>query len=94
MVRAGESASRIIGDQGATDPGGGDGGSGRGRLVWQLPVGLGHSWASSTHAFPSLGSHPTEVHRQANRQLSVRTRLVLGSRNRTVPDPLIGMGGG
>ena len=58
MVRAGGSASRIIGDQGTTDPSGGDGGSRRGQRAWQLPVGrgLGHSWASNTHAFPPLGS--------------------------------------
>ena len=48
-------------DQGTTDPGGGDGGSRRGQPAWQLPVGsgFGPSWASSTHAFPPLGSHPT-----------------------------------
>ena len=51
MVRAGGSASRIIGDQGTTDPGGGDGGSRSGRH-WQLLVGrgLGPSWASSSWA--------------------------------------------
>ena len=35
MVRAGASASRIIGDQGMTDPGGGDGGPRRGQPAWQ-----------------------------------------------------------
>ena len=34
MARAGGSASRIIGDQGKTDPGGGDGGSKRGQPAW------------------------------------------------------------
>ena len=34
MVRAGGSASRIIGEQGMTDPGGGDGGS------WEMSSGL------------------------------------------------------
>ena len=50
-------------DQGTTDPGGGDGGSRRGQPAWQLPVGRGlrHSWEPSTHAFPPLWSHPTEV---------------------------------
>ena len=38
MVRAGGSASRIIGDRSTTDPGGGDGGSKRGQPAWQLPV--------------------------------------------------------
>ena len=49
-----------------TDPGGGDGGSKRGQPAWQLPVGRGlrPSWASSTHTFPSFGSHPTEVRGQ------------------------------
>ena len=62
MVRAGGSASRIIGDQGTTDPGGGVGGSRRGQPAWQLPVGhgLGIGWASNTQAFLPLGSHSTE----------------------------------
>ena len=83
MVRAGGSASRIIGDQGITDSGGGDGGSRRGQPAWQLPVrrGLRPSWASSTHAFPPLGSHPTEVCGQDNRQLPVQAKVVLGNRN-------------
>ena len=34
MVRAVGSASRTIGDQGTTDPGGGDGGSRRGQPAW------------------------------------------------------------
>ena len=41
MVRVVGSASRIIGDQGTTDPGGGDGGSRRGQPAWKLPVGRG-----------------------------------------------------
>ena len=96
MYRAGGSASRIIGDQGTTDPGGGDGGSRRVQPAWQLPVGrgLGPSWASSTHAFPPLGSHPTEVHGQDNRQLPFRAKSVLGSRSPIVLDSPIGMGRG
>ena len=43
MVRAGGSASRIIGDQGTTDPGGGDGGSKRGRPA-DMAV-AGGTWA-------------------------------------------------
>ena len=94
MVRVGGSASRIIGDQGMTDPGGGKYGSRRGQLAWQLPVGRGPgpSWASSTHAFQPLGSHPTEIHGQDNRKLPVLAKSVLG-RSLIVPDSLIGMGG-
>ena len=96
VVRAGGLASRIIGDQSMTDPGGGDGGLRRGQPAWQLPVGrgLGHSWVSSTHTFPPLGSHPTEVRGQDNRQLSVRAKSVLGSRSPIVPDSPFGMGRG
>ena len=67
MVRAGGSASRIIGDQG-TDPGRRKRVSGRGQPAWQLPVGREHgsSWASSMKAFPPLGSHPAEIHGQDN----------------------------
>ena len=94
MVRVGGSASRIIGDRSKTDPGGGDGGSKRGWPAWQLPAGRGlrPSWTSSTLAFPPLGSHPTENRGQDNRQLPVRTKVVLGNRNPIVPDSPIGMG--
>ena len=94
IVRAGGSASRIIGDKGMTDPDGGDGGSRSDQLAWQLPVGLGPSWASSTHAFTPLGSHPTEVRGQDNRQLPVPPKSVLGSRSPIVLDSPIGMGRG
>ena len=95
MVRAGGSASRTIGDQGTTDPGGGERVSGRNRPAWQLPVGheKGPSWASSMQAFPPLGNHPTEIHEQDNRELSVLARSVLESRIPIVPDSPIGMGG-
>ena len=61
MVRAGGSASQIIGDRGATDPGGGKrtrGGGGR-PPAWQQPLGdaRGSSWTSDVQAFPALGSH-------------------------------------
>ena len=96
MVRAGGSASRIIGDQCATDPGGGVGGSRRGQPAWQLPVGckLGTGWASDTQVFPPLGSHPTEACGQDNRKLSGRTKMVLGSGNPIVPISPVGMDGG
>ena len=56
--------------QGTTDPGGGECRSGRGQPVWQLPVGRGPgpSWASSTHAFQPLESHPAEIQGQDNRK--------------------------
>ena len=92
MVRAGRSASRIIGDQGTTDPGGGECGSRRGQPAWQLLVGRrpGTGWASSTQAFPPLGSQPAEiqVHGQDKR------KSVLGGSCPIVPDSLIGMDGG
>ena len=88
MVRAGRSASRIIGDQGMTDPGGGECGSKRGQPAWQLPVGRGPGtgWASSTQALPPLGSQPAEIHGQDNRKLSVLAKPVLGGRSPIVPD--------
>ena len=84
-----------LGIQVQLTPPGGDGGSRRGWPAWQLPVGrgAGHGWASDTHAFPPLGSHPTEVCGHDNRQLPIRTKPVLGSRNPIVPDSPIGMGG-
>ena len=96
MVRAGGSASRIIGDQGTTDPGGGVGGSRRGQSAWQLPVGrgLGPYWASNKQAFPPLGSHPTEARGQDNRKLPGLTKVVLGSGKPIVPISPIGMNGG
>ena len=87
MVRAGGSASRIIGDQGTTDPGGGVGGLRRRQPAWQLPVGrgLGPHWASNTQAFPPLGSHSTKDRGQNERKLLDRTEGVLGSGNPMVP---------
>ena len=43
----GELEYGLFGDQGTTDPGGGELGSGRNWLAWQLPVGHenGPSWA-------------------------------------------------
>ena len=59
---------------------------------------MGHEndpgWASSTQAFLPLGSHPTEIPKQDNQELSVLARSVLGRRNPIVPDSPIGMGGG
>ena len=94
--RVDTSASRTIGDQGTTDPGRGERGSGINWPAWQLPVGHENdpSWASITQAFPPLGSHPTEIPKQDNRELSVLARSVLRRRNPIVPDSPIGMGGG
>ena len=63
MVRAGGSASRIIGDRSATDPGEGggtDSGGGGRPPAWQQPLGdaRGYPWTSDVQAFPALGSHP------------------------------------
>ena len=83
MVRAGGSASWIIGDQGTTDPGGGVGGSRKNQSAWQLPVGR--------KLRPPLGSHPTEACGQDNQKLPGRTKMVLGSGNPIVPISPVGM---
>ena len=59
MVRAGGSASRIIGDRGATDPGGGKRVRGGCPPAWQQPVGdaRGSPWILDVQAFLALGSH-------------------------------------
>ena len=64
MVREGGSASRTIGDQGTTDPGGGVVCSRRRQPAWQLPVGrrLGPHWTSNAQAFPPLGSNSMKDH--------------------------------
>ena len=74
----GGSASRVIGDQGTTDPGGGVGGSRTRQPAWQLPEGrwLGPPWASNTQAFPPLGSHSTKDSGQNERKLLDRNKGV------------------
>ena len=60
MVRAGGSASRTIGDQSSTDPGGGF----RQRIPqWQMPAGRnkGRHWAADSQEFPALGMPPNKV---------------------------------
>ena len=93
MVRAGGSASRIIGDKGMTDPGGGEHASpvGRCQPTWQLPVGheYGPGWSSIIQAFPRLRSHPTGIHRQDNRGMPV---LALGRRDQVVLSDWDGVG--
>ena len=83
MVRAGGSASRIIGDQSLTDPGGGLGRSKRRPLLWQPPVGrgLGSHWASNTQDFPALGSQPKTVRGGGDKDLLGRTDEVVASGN-------------
>ena len=55
------SASRIIGDRGATDPGRGKRVLGGRQPAWQQPVGgaRGSHWTPDVQAFPALGSHST-----------------------------------
>ena len=95
MVRAGGSASRIIGDCGGerASP------VARSQLIWGLPVGHVHGpgWSSSTQAFPLLGSHlpvvPSGIHGRDKRRMPVLAQPVLGQRDRVVSDSPIGMGG-
>ena len=101
MVRAGGSASRIIGDQGTIDPGGGGCASPvtRSQPIWGSTVGHVHGsgWSSSTQAFPPLRSHPpvfpSWIHERDNRRMPALAQPVLGQRDRVVPDSLIRMGG-
>ena len=101
MVRAGGSASRIIGDQGTIDAGGGVCASPvtRSQPIWGSPVGHVHGsgWSSSTQAFSPLGSHPpvfpSGIHKQDNRRMPALAQPVLGQRDRVVPDSPIRMGG-
>ena len=86
MVRSGGSASRTIGDQCTTDPGGGVGGSRRRQPAWQLPVGRGLG-----RAFPPLGSHSTKDCGQNERNLLDSTEGVLGSGNTMVSVSPVGM---
>ena len=76
MVRAGGSASRIIGDRGATDPGGGKRVLGGRKLAWQQLVGgaRGYPWTPDVQAFPALGSHSST--NAGQREL--RFRLTMG----------------
>ena len=61
ILRAGGSASRIIGDRSATDPGGGRRVLGGRQPAWQQPVGCvrGSHWTPNVQGFPALGSHST-----------------------------------
>ena len=101
MIRAGGSASRIIGDQGRNDPGGGGRASpvARSQPTWGSPVGHVHGpgWSSCMQAFQPLGSHPpvvpSGIHRRDSRRMPVLTQPMLGQRERVVPDSPIGMGG-
>ena len=58
MVRAGGSASRTIGDQSSTDPGGGFR-----RTKQRMPAGCnkGRHWAADSQEFPALGTPPNKV---------------------------------
>ena len=66
MVRAGGSASRTIGDQGSTDPGGGFRRTNQRTPPpppRQMPAGRnkGRHWAADTQEFPVLGTPPNKV---------------------------------
>ena len=63
MVRAGGSASRAIGDQSSTDPGGGFRRTNQRTPQWQMPAGRnkGRHWAADTQEFPVLGTPPNKV---------------------------------
>ena len=101
MVRAGGSASWIIGDQGTIDPGDGECDSPvtRSQPRWGSPVGHMHGsgWSSSMQAFPPLGSHPpvfpSGIHERDKQRMPALAQPVLGQRDRVVPDSPIGMGG-
>ena len=63
MVRAGGSASRTIGDQSSTDPGGGFRRTKQRIPQWQMPAGRnkGRHWAADSQEFPALGTSPNTV---------------------------------
>ena len=63
MVRAGGSASRTIGDQCSTDPGGGFRRTKQRIPQWQMPAGRnkGRHWAADSQEFPALGTSPNTI---------------------------------
>ena len=63
MVRAGGSASRTIGDQSSTDPGGGFRRTKQWNPQWRMPAGRnkGRHWAADSQQFPALGRPPSTV---------------------------------
>ena len=63
MVRAGGSASRTIGDQSSTDPGGGFRRTKQWITQWQMPAGRnrGRHWAANSQEFPALGTSPNTI---------------------------------
>ena len=63
MVRAGGSASRTIGDQSSTDPGGGFRLTKQRNPQWRMPAGRnkGRHWAADSQEFPALVRPPSTV---------------------------------
>ena len=63
MVRAGGSASRTIGDQSSTDPGGGFRRTKQRNPQWRMPAGRnkGRHWAADSQELPGLGTPPSTV---------------------------------
>ena len=63
MVRAGGSASRTIGDQSSTDPGGGFRRTKQWNPQWRMPAGCNKDrhWAADSKEFPVLGMLPSTV---------------------------------
>ena len=96
MVRAGGSASRIIGYRSATDPGGGRRGPGGRQPAWQEQVGRVHGshWTPNTQDFPPAGGYNTTDCKRRERPLPDDMGEVSGSETPRVPISTLGMGGG
>ena len=96
MVQAGGSASRIIGDRSATDPGGGRRVPGGRQPAWQEQVGhvRGSHWTPNPQVFPPLGGNSTTDCGRRERQLPDDIGKGSGSETPRVPISTVGMGGG
>ena len=97
MVRAGGSASRTIGDHGATDPGWGNADSGGGGRppAWQQPLGdaRGSPWTPDIQAFPTLGSYSSTKAGRRGRPVSDNEGDVAGDGIARLPVSIPEMGG-
>ena len=94
MVRAGGSASQIIGDRSATDPGGGRRVPGGRQPAWQEQVGRVRRphWTPDTQVFPPLGGHSTMDCGRHERPNDIGE--VSGTETPRVPISTLSMGGG
>ena len=94
MVRAGGSASRIIGDRGVTDPGGGKRVLGGRQPSCQQQVGdaRGSPWTPDVQAFSALGSHSSTNAGRRERPVSDNDGDVAdgGTAKLLISDPEIG----